>query len=284
MSRRVIRGKKAGFCMGVALALKKLDMAIARYPSRSIFTLGPIIHNPQVIARYRKRGVVPLERLEDLKEDAVVIIRAHGIPKEDALRLKRIGVIVIDATCPRVKRAQELIARESGKGRILLLFGEAHHPEVKGLLSHAGGDAIVFGTLEEIRSMPLPKGEVFLAAQTTQDREVFSEVKRYLEDVYGESLVVLDTICDATRQRQQEAVELAKKSDFVVVIGGHNSGNTRRLAQVVRSIGTPCVHIETVKDIPLEQAKSASTIAITAGASTPQDLISQVEDFLKQLS
>ncbi len=284
MSREVIKGKKAGFCMGVALALKKLDKAIEKYSSQPIFTLGPIIHNPQVIDKYREKGVFPLEKLEDVKEGSVVIIRAHGIPKEDYFYLEELGAIVVDATCPRVKRAQELIARESAKGKTLLLFGEDHHPEVKGLLSHAREKAIVFETLEEIKDLELPSGEVFLAAQTTQDREAFEKIKKYLESFYGESLEVLDTICDATRERQQEAISLAKKADIVVVIGGYNSGNTRRLVQVVESVGTPCVHIETVRDLPLHRITSASIIAITAGASTPQYLISQVEEFLKVLS
>ncbi len=283
MGKKVIRGKKAGFCMGVALALRKLDTTLERHPVRPIYTLGPIIHNPQVISSYRDRGVIPLDDIQDVPRGAVVVIRAHGIPRQDYLCLREKGVVVVDATCPRVKKAQELIARESAKDKVLFLFGEDHHPEVKGLLSHAR-ESVVFEDIEELKTISFPsKKDIFLAAQTTQDREAFNEIIQYLNHRCGDGLLVLDTICDATRHRQQEAIALALSCDLMVVIGGRNSGNTRRLAKVVSAVGTRCIHIETVEELEPEMLKDVSTIGITAGASTPDYLIDEVESFLRSL-
>ncbi len=282
---RIIRGKRAGFCMGVALALKKLDQAIKRYRDyKKIYTFGPIIHNPQVINLYREKGVIPTENISIIQPGDVVIIRAHGVPVQEYKKIEDRRAHIIDATCPKVKKAQKLI-EDYSKDATLLLFGEKDHPEVKGLLSHAQGKGLVFSSINELMSVELDKNQrYFLASQTTQDREEFSKIVEFLLREFGKNFPILDTICDATRLRQQEAIDIAKKSDIVIVIGGYNSGNTRRLAQVVQGVGRVYYHIETLRDLPKEVLKGAETIGITAGASTPDYLIDEVEHAILDLS
>ncbi len=278
---QIIRGRHAGFCMGVALALKKLDHTIEEFEnSRKIYTLGPIIHNRQVTDRYKNLGVVPIENIDRLQKGDVVVIRAHGVPKELEEDLQKKGVTIIDATCPKVKKAQKLI-EEYSKKYTLLLYGEKDHPEVKGLISRTNGNFLVFSSKNELKNLALDVStKYFLAAQTTQDKEEFLEIIEYLKNNIRQDFPILHTICTATRQRQQEAIEIAKKVDLMIVIGGFHSGNTRRLFQVVKNTNTPCIHIETYKDLPKDIIKNKEVIGITAGASTPDYIIDEVEQFL----
>lgn len=285
MERIVLRAATAGFCMGVDLALKKLDRALSENTSKiATYTFGPIIHNPQVLTRYAKRGVQQANTVADIIPPAQVIIRAHGIPTQTEEDLLGLGVHILDATCPKVKKAQVLIADQARLGQTLLLFGEADHPEVQGLLSYAGTDALVFESLAALTQLPLQNTKIyFLAAQTTQDRMEFEAIQAYLRQLFGGNVPVLDTICDATRQRQAEAKEIAAEADYMVVVGGRDSGNTRRLAQVARDVGCPCAHVETEDELSIEDIGQAKYIGLTGGASTPKDIIDRVEDRLKNL-
>lgn len=279
----VMVAETAGFCMGVALALRKLDKLVAE-GGRPVYTLGPIIHNPQVLAQYEKMGVRQAETPEEIPSGATAVIRAHGIPRQVQERLKDRDVDIVDATCPKVKKAQLLIAEETRQGGRLLLFGEDDHPEVAGLVSYAGKDPLVFGSLEQIEAAELaPDTSHFLAAQTTQDKATFARIIELLRQRLGTGLPVLDTICDATRERQEEAVSVAREVEAMVVAGGFSSGNTRRLVDVVRATGTPCYHVETPDQIPLTKLKGLETIGLTAGASTPKMIIDAIRDTLKAL-
>ena len=283
MKRRVLRARTAGFCMGVALALKKLDQSLKDHPRLTAYTYGPIIHNPQVLEHYFRLGVQETVRIKEIATPALVVIRAHGIPRSVQEELSRISCRVVDATCPKVKKAQMLIAEQVQQGRVLLLFGESDHPEVQGLLSYAGDGALVFDSLEKLRSLNLPpKKSFFLAAQTTQDRNEFESVRASLRERLDTEIPGLDTICDATRQRQSEAREIAGAVELMVVVGGRQSGNTRRLAQVVRDAGTPCIHIESAGELRPEQLESVALVGLTAGASTPRWVIDQVERTLAE--
>ncbi len=282
----VILAETAGFCMGVDMALNKLDSLIEKGTERGgkIFILGPIIHNPQVLERYARKGVVIATTPEEIPSGSAAVIRAHGVPKSVEQELKERGIEVLDATCPRVKKAQLIIEKEFLNGRKLLLYGEKEHPEVRGLLSYAGSGALLFGTKEEIEAHHFKKGEKYsLAAQTTQEREVFKSIAKSLRARRDCDVSVLETICDATRLRQEEAVRIARQVDFMVVVGGYNSGNTRRLAQVAESQHTPCIHVETGQELPLEELKKYRKIGLTAGASTPRDLVENIYDTLKAL-
>ncbi|MFU2209450.1 4-hydroxy-3-methylbut-2-enyl diphosphate reductase [Solidesulfovibrio sp. C21] len=286
---KLLRAETAGFCMGVDLALKKLAALIVP-PGRSqkngqgaaLLTFGPIIHNPQVLAEYAAKGVRVVNDPTDIPAGATVVIRAHGIPEPVRRQIAARGARIVDATCPKVKKAQTLISAQANLGHELLLFGEADHPEVKGLLSYATAGARVFGSLKELESLDLAEGPTyFLAAQTTQDEMEFLRIRDFLKDRFGPGLTVLSTICNATMNRQQEAMDLAATVDFMVVVGGRESGNTRRLAQVARTAGTPCVHVETAEELSPDMVAGKRIIGLTAGASTPKKIIDSVQQVLE---
>jgi 4-hydroxy-3-methylbut-2-enyl diphosphate reductase len=284
----VVRARLAGFCMGVGLALKKLDAVLEQAElaedaaRRPIFMLGPIIHNPQVLECYAARGVELSRDPGAIPAGSRVVIRAHGIPRQTETALLTRGVEVVDATCPRVKRAQLLIAEQAEAGRRLLLFGENDHPEVRGLLSYAGEDAFVFETAEELAAHPLdPAAPYFLAAQTTQDRQIFERIKTDLAARLPVEVPALETICDATRLRQDEAIRMAGQCDMVVVAGGKASGNTRRLAQVVEAAGRPAILVEDVDELRKIGVAKVSRMGLTAGASTPKSIIDDIEAYLR---
>ena len=280
----VVRARLAGFCMGVGLALKKLDALLDDGDKRPIYMLGPIIHNPQVLECYAKRGVSQAKTAAEPPAGSRVVIRAHGIPRHEEDALMARGVEVVDATCPKVKRAQLLIGEQAEAGRKLLLFGEDDHPEVRGLLSYAGPDAFVFETPEELAAHPLdPATPYFLAAQTTQDRQGFRQIQADLAARLPGGVPSLETICDATRLRQDEAIRLAGKAQCAVVVGGKASGNTRRLSQVIEAAGTPTVLVETVDDLCGIDLTQYRRVGLTAGASTPKSIIDEIEAFLQAL-
>ena len=281
----LVRAKSAGFCMGVSLALNKLDEIIEKKDIEGdIYILGSIIHNPQVVAEYAAKGVITAESPEDIPSGSIVVIRAHGITKQVQQSLSQRGIHVIDATCPKVKDACLLIEENTVEGRVLLLFGEEAHPEVKCLLSYAGGDTIVFDSLEKCQAYELdPDCSYCFAAQTTQDRHVFDAISSELLKRKGLDLVILNTICNATRMRQKEATRIAEKTDFVIVVGGYNSSNTRRLAQVVETSGTSAIHVETADELPLEKIRKFREIGLTAGASTPKKIVDEVQSVLESL-
>lgn len=279
---KILRARTAGFCMGVGLALHKLDQAVAaaaRQPGR-LLMLGPIIHNPQALEAYAAQGVLCADSLDDIRPGDTVVIRAHGIPREDEARLTALGARVVDATCPKVKRAQLAIAKATADGRRLYLFGEAEHPEVRGLVSYAGGPCLVFGR-EEAPTPPGRDEPAAIAAQTTQEQSEFEALCRRLASG-GAPLTVLSTICDATRRRQEEAAALARRADAMIVVGGRESGNTRRLANVIRAAGIPTLHVETAEELAGEDSlRNCDIVGITAGASTPKQLIDAVHHFLE---
>jgi 4-hydroxy-3-methylbut-2-enyl diphosphate reductase len=277
----VIRARTAGFCMGVSLALQKLD-SILREKGR-ICTLGPIIHNPQVLAAYEKQGVICVRDASELHEGDRVVIRAHGIPRQEEEQARAGGVAVVDATCPRVKKAQTSIAQATRNGAILLLFGEAEHPEVRGLVSYAHGQARVFSSQEELEKFDFVEEQSYvLASQTTQDRGMFLQFERQLRGRF-QKLKILSTICDATRSRQEEARAIAATVDIMVVVGGRQSGNTRRLADVAASEGIETLLVETADELDKKIFLKKSRAGLTAGASTPKSLIDTAEIWLASL-
>ena len=283
----VYRAKTAGFCMGVSLALQKLNTALERKgkdcaPAR-ICTLGPIIHNPQVLADDESRGVVCVKEASQLHPGDVAVIRAHGITREVEEQVKQSGAEIVDATCPKVKKAQLSIGKATAEGATLLLFGEADHPEVRGLVSYACGPAHVFGSAAELAELHLlVSGPYVLASQTTQDRQIFQEIVAELRQRIS-NLVVLSTICDATRERQEEARNIASCVDVMVIIGGRQSGNTRRLADVAALNGIDTFLVERVEELAAENFLQKNRAGLTAGASTPKSLIDAAHAWLQSL-
>ena len=266
----VIRAKTAGFCMGVGLALQKLDTALEQPCEGRTYTLGPIIHNPQVLADYEALGVFCAQDPSQLDAADRVLIRAHGITRQVEEAVRATGADVVDATCPKVKRAQLAIERATRDGAELLLFGEADHPEVRGLVSYAHGPAHVFGSRDELAALHVdPERSYVLASQTTQDRSVFEQLEKELRERLPR-LKVLATICDATRERQEEARSIAAQVDAMVVVGGRQSG-----------IST--YHIEQAEELRAEDFAGKKRVGLTAGASTPRKLIDATQHWLEQL-
>lgn len=290
----ILRAKTAGFCMGVSLALQKLNGVLqaqqaAGGHSRMVM-LGPIIHNPQVLAEVAAQGVVCVQHVDDVRAGDTVVVRAHGIPRQDEARLAMLGATIIDATCPKVKNAQLAIDAATAQGQLLFLFGEEDHPEVRGLVSYANGECRVFSSPEGMGA--IPQQALVLAAQTTQEQTIFKAIAAQLQHS-NPATTVLSTICDATAKRQKETVDIARKVDMMLVIGGRDSGNTRRLADVARAEGVHTLHIECMEELTeagLFKATSAQSnparcqiIGLTAGASTPKALVDAVQNRLEEL-
>lgn len=302
----VIRSERAGFCMGVALALNKLDKLVEK--GGHVGTFGPIIHNPFVLEEYAQKGVRCFGSVQAVKEalepfyvfsDTIdeekkkegqlqlnLLIRAHGIPHSTESFLRNLPhICLMDATCPRVKEAQNAILRATqgeNETRTLLLFGDANHPEVDGLVSYAKGKYIISPDPEKLIAYAKNKAQeqMVLAAQTTQDRAVFENIKKELCVSLPIKPIILETICDATKLRQDEAVAIAETVEAMVVVGGKESGNTKRLAELVFSKNIPTVLVESADELEREFFKSFKRVGLTAGASTPKRLVDEAEQLL----
>ncbi len=280
---KVILAKTAGFCMGVRRAVD-LALAEADKHSETIFTYGPLIHNPQVLESLRSKGVDILDRPpdHDTFKSGTVIIRAHGVPPRDMQQLSDAGFDnIIDGTCPHVGRVQKIIDQATRQGHDVIIVGDLDHPEVVGLLGHSSGRGHVVATPEAVVALPLLNHPV-LVAQTTQDEAVFDAVERAVAQRFADA-EVHTTICAATHRRQEEARRLASTVDAMVVVGGRNSGNTARLAHIASASGKPSFWVETPEELDLAQFDGLEVVGVTAGASTPNWLIEKVVKVLESL-
>ena len=271
----------AGFCMGVKRAVDMvLDMARHK-GQETIYTYGPLIHNPQTIELLRKRGIVPIRRLDEIEcapPGATMIIRAHGISPAERKKIKDKGLRIIDATCPKVGHVQAIIRKHAAAGFTVLIAGDREHPEVNGLLGFADEAGIVLGSPEEAENLP-KLGKVCVVAQTTQSMEEYAAIADRIRKQYPEA-VIFNTICDSTEKRQTEIKALAADTDAVFVVGGRNSANTRRLAELAKLQGTPAFHIETAEELQKIDIEPYRRIGVSAGASTPNWIIDRVVDHL----
>ncbi len=279
----IVRAKTAGFCMGVSLALHKLDQTISENDDKKIITFGPIIHNPQVLEYYKEKGCKITENIDEIDAKNVVLIRAHGIPLEVENSLKEKSAKIVDATCPKVKQAQLAISNAT-VNKHLLLFGESEHPEVKGLISYAKNDFFVFDDIKQLENYCFDNNKKYvLAAQTTQDIFEFKNISEFLKDKMND-IEVLNTICDATKKRQDEVTLIAKKVEAMIIVGGRDSGNTRRLAMLSTQEGVKTQHVEIADELDIEILKNKENIGLSAGASTPAYLINEVEQKLNKIN
>ncbi|WP_321531109.1 4-hydroxy-3-methylbut-2-enyl diphosphate reductase [uncultured Desulfuromonas sp.] len=272
----IILAKSAGFCFGVKRAVNMAFRAAEN--SEHICSLGPLIHSPQLVQRLEGKGIRVQDSVEKIV-DETVIIRSHGITRNEELALERKGLSVVDATCPFVKKAQQYAALLGEEGYSVVIVGEQEHPEVQGIISYAAGsETWVVANPEEARTIP-PHKKLGLVAQTTQSFDNFSEiVQELLEN--SKELRIFNTICDATAVRQEEARQIAGCVDLMVVIGGHNSANTTRLARISSEIQPRTFHIETTEEIIPSWLDDVETVGVTAGASTPEWIIRDVVDRL----
>jgi 4-hydroxy-3-methylbut-2-enyl diphosphate reductase len=273
----VVLADAAGFCFGVKraldLTLKTISEAEESGSGTPIHTLGPLIHNPQVVQELEAKGVRVSQAPEDV-HSGVVIVRCHGIPPKVMDELKQRNVQVLDATCPFVQRAMRWARQLTEEGYQVVIVGDESHPEVQAIKGYTNGTAYVVDSPQAIDELPAAK-RIGVIAQTTQSTEIFKACMNALVGK-AEELKAFDTICTATEQRQASARRLAAQVDVMVVIGGHNSANTKRLAEVCQEQGTRTIHVETPDELKKEWFTGVRKAGVTAGASTPDWLIEGV--------
>ena len=275
---KVIRAKRAGACYGVQRAL---DMALQTANDEGgASTLGPLIHNPHVVSELARRGIRAVDAPEEART-GTIIIRSHGVTPSVRRAIEARGLPIVDATCPHVARAQKAAARLAKSCGQVVVVGEAGHPEVEGLVAYAteaGGHVVVAASAGDVPSDL--EGKVGVVVQTTQTREALVDVLSALGELPVE-VEVKDTVCLATRERQESAAELAGAVDAMVVIGGRNSSNTTRLAEICTAVCANTHHIESAEELERTWFDGCETVGITAGASTPEDQIAAVECLLQ---
>jgi 4-hydroxy-3-methylbut-2-enyl diphosphate reductase len=268
---RVEVARYAGVCYGVKRALELAEEAAEQ--GRPVHTLGPLIHNPQAVQALRERGVEVATCLAEV-DDGTLVIRTHGVDPRIIAEAGDKGLDVVDATCPFVSAAHTCAEQLTREGYAVVVVGEEEHPEVEGIMAHAGGNALVVGSAADLPER-LPGRKVGVVVQTTQTMERLRDVVDALLPRASE-LRVYNTICSATGKRQQSAEELARSVDVMVVVGGHNSGNTTRLVEVSRAVNPRVHHVETAEELRPEWFADAEAVGVTAGASTPDEQIAGV--------
>ncbi len=279
----MIVAQHAGFCFGVKRAINLAEEALKDKKGR-ILSIGPLIHNPQEVKRLEEKGLRLLKDDGELLQGDKVIVRSHGIPPQKEKELLSKGVQIIDATCPFVKAVHEAVIKLCKEGYFVVIVGEKNHPEVVGALGYlqeCGGRGVVVENKEDLREV-LGKDRVGVVAQTTQNEQFFKEVVGEIA-LWTRELKVINTICNATSERQEDVYSLAPQVDVMIIIGGKNSGNTRRLYEIAKSLNPNSYHIETSQELKREWFERAKRIGITAGASTPDWIIEEVVSKIREL-
>jgi len=277
---KVLLAKTAGFCPGVKKALERV-LELAR-SGRPVYTLGPLVHNAQVLEMLEEKGVHAVASLSEVPDKGgILVLRAHGVSPELEKEARSRGVAVFDATCPLVKNAQRAISKHKEQGFTTVIVGDAGHAEVVGLQGWAGKDSFVVSGPEEAAKLPrIEKAHV--VAQTTQEAEVFEKTVEVVRKKSGQT-VVSNTVCKPSLERQEETARLARSADMVIVVGSRTSANTARLAAVCRRLCANVVQIETESELDEASVKAAKSVAITAGASTPAWVTDRVKDWVQSM-
>ena len=272
---QIILAKTAGFCFGVNRAVKLTYELLAQ--GRPVATLGPLIHNPQVVEDLESKGAITCDSVDDVPDGCEVVIRSHGVGQSVYDKISTRRLAYHDATCPFVTKIHKIAARAGAEGAMLLVAGDAKHPEVQGIVGHTTGKVEVFANLAELEKL-LPEltqqKSIFTVAQTTFNVQSWETCKEFLKNQCTNAKI-FDTICNATWARQQEAEDLSQKCDHMVVIGGHHSSNTQKLLQVAAR-HTKAINVETADELDKDWLNGARIVGVTAGASTPSSLIEEV--------
>lgn len=269
--------KSAGFCFGVQRAVDSVYSEIEK-GKKPIYTFGPIIHNEQVVADLETKGIKVINTVDELKKlnEVTVVIRSHGVPKEIYDILEKQHVNIVDATCPFVKKIHNIVSDESKKDKVIIIIGNNNHPEVEGIKGWVEGPVFVINEEEQIEKIgDLKNKSVCIVSQTTFNHNKF----KYLVEIIkkkGYDINVVNTICNATHVRQVEAQKIASKVDAMIVIGGKRSSNTQKLYDICKEECNNTYYIQTLDDLDLCELESLESIGITAGASTPKNIIEEV--------
>ncbi len=275
--------KTAGFCFGVDRAVQMTCRLLDE--GKKVATLGPLIHNPQVVADLERRGAVVVNSPREVPAGCQVVIRSHGVPQSVYDELTALGVPWQDATCPFVAKIHAIARRAGEEGVCLAVAGDKTHPEVQGIVGHTRGETFVFGDLAELQAWKGPENpekRMFVVAQTTFQATKWQECSEFLKKAYTNA-EIFDTICNATWARQQEAEDLSRRCDLVVVIGGHHSSNTQKLVAVAAK-HTRAVTVETASELQPEWFADVRTAGVTAGASTPSSIIEEVLNSMTEIN
>ena len=280
---QVTLAKSAGFCFGVKRAVDQVYQE-AEHSRMPVYTFGPIIHNETVVKDLEEKGVYAIGGIEELKHlpKGIVVIRSHGVSKEIYEKIAAEGFRIVDATCPFVLKIHRFAEDYSKKGYHILIIGNASHPEVEGIKGWSDpAGTTVLQTAEEARNFKLPEGEngrpnVCIVSQTTFNYNKFQELVEIIEKK-GYDIIVLNTICNATEERQKEAAEISAKADAMIVIGGSHSSNTQKLFEICKKECEDTYYIQTLDDLDPGQFRSIDNVGITAGASTPNNIIEEVQ-------
>ena len=277
--KKVILAKSAGFCFGVHRAV---DTVYERTDKKNVYTYGPIIHNEEVVKDLESKGVKAISDISDIDTgvdgNATVIIRSHGVSKSvyDSIRSKNYEIV--DATCPFVLKIHRIVEEESAKGKQIIIIGNEKHPEVEGIMGWSHSPVMVVDSVEKAEELQVDgQKEVIIVSQTTFNYNKFKELVEIIEKK-SYDVSVLNTICNATKERQTEARSIAETVDAMIVIGDKHSSNTQKLVEICRKACDNTYYIQTLDDLDLNQLGSVETVGITAGASTPNNIIEEVQN------
>ena len=280
---KVLLAKTAGFCFGVKRAVDTVYQQVEENKDCKIYTFGPIIHNDEVIKDMQAKGVTVLEGEEDLPKakNGIVIIRSHGVPKRICDRMDELGIQYVDATCPFVKKIHKIAMEKAEEGAFLVVIGNPVHPEVEGIMGWAGEDAAVISTAEEAEHLTVPEDrKICVVAQTTFNYNKFKELVEIISKRRYD-ISVLNTICSATKERQTETARIADRVDAMIVIGDKRSSNTQKLFEICKNACNNTYYIQTLDDLNVNKLRSVETVGITAGASTPNNIIEEVQNYVR---
>ena len=277
----VTLAKTAGFCFGVKRAVDKVYELADQ--EEKVYTFGPIIHNEEVVQDLENKGVHVLNSLDELAAatDGIVVIRSHGVPENVYRLLEEKHIHYADATCPFVRKIHKLVEKHSREGRRIVIVGNDHHPEVEGIKGWSLTEPVVIGSAEEAKNLQIPETEpICVVSQTTFNYNKFKDIVEILEKKRYDR-IVLNTICSATEERQEEAVRLASQVDAMIVIGGKTSSNTQKLFEICRNACENTYYIQTLVDLDIKPFQSFRHVGITAGASTPNKIIEEVQRYVR---
>ena len=278
----VILAKSRGFCFGVKRAVETVYEQAKKNGER-IYTYGAVVNNEEVVSDLERKGVKVLKDRDELGKitTGTVIIRAHGVARDVYEQIESQGLTLIDATCPFVKRIHKIVEKESNDGKQIVVIGNPGHPEVEGIVGWCTSPAVVMDTVEEAQNfIPQEGKEVCIVSQTTFNYNKF----QYIVEIFQKkdyNVTVANTICNATEERQKEAKEIAASVDAMIVIGGRHSSNTRKLYEICSKECPNTYFIQTLDDLHLELPKSVRLVGITAGASTPNNIIEEVQNYVR---
>lgn len=275
----ILVAKTAGFCFGVKKAIEKANSQ----DGERIFTYGPIIHNKQVVEDLKTRGIDVIENLDEISEKDRIIVRSHGISKSEYELIEKKGATIIDATCPYVKHIHKIVEQKYSEGYKIVIIGDENHPEVKGINGWCNNTAIIINTEDQLNNITTNLGKICVVAQTTYNQKKWFIIVGELIKKAKE-ILIFNTICSATDERQSEAITLSKQVDLMIVIGGKNSSNSRKLFEICQENCKKALFIEDEKELNLEDMNDISKIGITAGASTPDYTIKAVIDKINNMS